>query len=160
MSLYYIGDTKIYGKGLFTKNDIKKGEIITILRGKVLTGIKYEYDFTEDAKKWIQIDKLNWLKSRAGSFLNHSCNPNASISGRKIVALRNIKKDEEITYDYDTRDWDEWGWQLKCKCGSKNCRKIIRGYKHLPQKLKNKYIKLDLIPDFLIRLDSGERLED
>jgi len=156
---FWIKETHQYGKGVFARKKIQKGATVTLLTGKVFTGMKYEKGFHEgDARTWIQIDKLRWLKSKLGSYLNHSCDPNAGIFGRKLVALRNISEDEEITFDYDTHDWNEWGLYLHCKCRSQNCRKVIRGYKYLSASLKKKYQQLSLIPNFLIRLDNREKL--
>ena len=53
-----------------------------------------------------------------------------------------IKKDEEIIIDYTMLEYDwapEGDWTAQCRCWSKNCRKIVRGYKYLPSKLKKKY---------------------
>jgi uncharacterized protein len=43
-----------------------------------------------------------------------------------MEAIRDIKKGEEITYDYATSETLN-NWKMECKCGSKNCRKIISG---------------------------------
>ena len=56
---------------------------------------------------------------------NHSCDPNCDtdiIKGKiYIMALRDIKKGEEITYDYGFEfDKDDYKDHV-CKCGSKNC---------------------------------------
>jgi hypothetical protein len=57
-----------------------------------------------------------------------------------FVALRNIKKGEEITYNYLTTEYDlvRDNLDFDCKCGSKNGR--IKGFKFLTksQKLKLK----------------------
>ena len=63
---------------------------------------------------------VDWNPAR---FLNHSCSPNAEaheIDGRIwIVALRDIKAGEEITfnYNYDLEDYREH----PCRCGALNC---------------------------------------
>lgn len=63
---------------------------------------------------------VNWNPAR---FINHSCSPNAEahdIEGRIwIVAVRDIKAGEEITfnYNYDLEDYREH----PCKCGAANC---------------------------------------
>ena len=59
--------------------------------------------------------------------------------GLGIFATRDIKKDEEITFDYSMIVADEW--KLKCSCGSPSCRKIIGKYRDLPDELKKKYDK-------------------
>ena len=63
---------------------------------------------------------VEWNPAR---FINHSCSPNAEAQeadGRIwIVALREIKAGEEITfnYNYDLEDYREH----PCKCGAGNC---------------------------------------
>ncbi len=47
-------------------------------------------------------------------------------NGMGIFASQDIKKGEEITFDYSSTEADPY-WKMKCKCGSFNCRKIING---------------------------------
>ena len=58
------------------------------------------------------------------------------------------KKDEEIFYDYSTT-MDEDSWTLQCKCGSQNCRKIVKDFKFLPQELQKKYLELNIVQNFI-----------
>lgn len=44
---------------------------------------------------------------------------------------------------------DEDNWTMKCNCGDKDCRKIIKDFKHLPRSTKEKYIKLGIVPDYV-----------
>ena len=64
--------------------------------------------------------------------MNHSCEPNCVIMGRtRIVALRRIEAGEEVTFDYSTNvGWD--GFSMRCRCGTKGCRKVVRSYAFLP----------------------------
>jgi hypothetical protein len=51
--------------------------------------------------------------------------------------MRPIKKDEELTYDYEmTEDSD---WRMKCECGSPICRKMIGAYANMPPEIRLKY---------------------
>lgn len=86
------------------------------------------------------------------SYINHSCAPNAyvdfkTIGKSKYVALRDIAPGEEITVDYTLGAIDQIGsivdkyglyrWKLPCRCGSKNCRRIVTGdFFSLPLKLQ------------------------
>ena len=58
-------------------------------------------------------------------FINHSCEPNCDteeIEGRVwIVARRNIKAGEELTYDYNLYDGD-LDDPAPCYCAAKKCR--------------------------------------
>ena len=71
-------------------------------------------------KKYDINGNVKWNTAR---FINHSCNPNAEASNDDghiwIEALRDIKKGDEITYNYgyDLESFEEH----PCKCGSANC---------------------------------------
>jgi SET domain-containing protein len=57
---------------------------------------------------------------------NHSCDANTGLDGLNVVALRNISRNEELTLDY-SQFLDENMESFQCKCGSPNCRGLIRG---------------------------------
>jgi D-alanine-D-alanine ligase len=57
---------------------------------------------------------------------NHSCDPNCAYDGLDVVALRKIKKGEELTLDY-AQFLDKNMEPFHCNCGSKNCRGLIMG---------------------------------
>jgi D-alanine-D-alanine ligase len=52
---------------------------------------------------------------------NHSCNPNTAFEGLNLIALRDIRRGEELTLDY-TLLCDETMIPFECACGSANCR--------------------------------------
>ncbi|MEI6155402.1 MAG: SET domain-containing protein-lysine N-methyltransferase, partial [Deltaproteobacteria bacterium] len=58
--------------------------------------------------------------------VNHSCEPTCGFRGQiTLVAMRDIKRDEQITFDYAMTDWGspELGWtEMRCACGSALCR--------------------------------------
>ena len=139
----HISKRRLHGKGLFAIKDIKKGEVVFIIKGK-------EINFLIDSKKSARAAGLNWVgvgKNRWVDpinhcvYFNHSCNPNTAIKGTvTVVATRNIKKDEEVTFDYSLNESDIF-WSIKCNCGSHNCRRIIKSIQFLPKKSYNKYLK-------------------
>jgi uncharacterized protein len=134
----YISRTSWTGRGLFAKVDFKKGDIIFTLQGVLKKG-KYPW-YVGD--RWIQIEKYQWVapfRSNPGYYINHSCNPNSGIKDSvKIVAMKNIRRGEEVTYDYSTSE-SENGWYLICHCKNKNCRRIIRSYEFLSAEVKLRY---------------------
>lgn len=87
----------------------------------------------------IQFEKHKWRDSNSiARCLSHSCEPNCGIQDLfKIVAMRDIKKDEELCWDYEMSENSDW--QMECLCGSKNCRKLIGVYKYMPQNIREKY---------------------
>ena len=131
----YIQKTQRCGKGLFAVNKIKKGKVIGLLHGKVCFWNNDDRKLNDDY--FMQVDWDKWLYVLPPErYLNHSCEPNAGIKGRRVIALRNIQKDEEITVDYDLFEY--WN-QMSCSCGSKKCRKVIKGYEYLPYAVQRKY---------------------
>jgi hypothetical protein len=50
-----------------------------------------------------------------------------------------MKEGEEITIDYSTIEGDPL-WEMKCACGEKNCRKIIRSIHSMPKKQFERYL--------------------
>lgn len=144
----YVAGSKIAGRGVFANKSIKKNEFIFLFKGKL---VRYNYDSNYKlGSKWLGIGKNIWLdilKDCSGYYINHSCDPNAGLKGKKtIVAMKNIKKDEEVTIDYSITEDDPY-WRMNCKCGNKTCRKIIRGIRFLPKNLFKKYY--NFIPKFL-----------
>jgi hypothetical protein len=58
--------------------------------------------------------------------LNHSCDANLGIRGEiTLVAMRDIRMDEELTHDWAMTDSDDY--TVECKCGSATCRKVLTG---------------------------------
>lgn len=134
MKKIYVGESKISGKGIFAGEDIKKGQQIQRFSGKF---IKKEIKNEKEAQRfanWVGVGKNKWLNPNPTKlrFLNHSCDPSAAIVGtRTIMALKNIPKGEEITFDYSLTDADPY-WYMKCKCESRKCRKIITSIYSIP----------------------------
>jgi len=63
-------------------------------------------------------------------WLNHHCRPNAAVRDRSLVALRPIAAAEEITFDYNTTEYD-MASPFECLCGAPDCAGFIRGFRHL-----------------------------
>lgn len=148
MEKIHIRYSKNTGRGLFANTRFKKDQVLFTVEGK----LKFE---SYDSKYWIGarwfgIDDKTWLStSRNGYayYLNHSCNPNSGIRDKVvIVAMRDIKKGEEITLDYSITEADPY-WKMKCKCGNRNCRSIIRSIQFLPEEVYERYEPF--VPEFL-----------
>jgi SET domain-containing protein len=145
MPKVYIKESDIAGRGLFARVAIKKGEIVYIAKGKMTHWVVKDARTSATGPNWIGVGKDVWLSPRDGNYLeftNHSCEPNMAIKGKvTFIALRNIKKDEELTFDYSTTEEDMlWRSPFRCACGSKHCRKIIRSIQHLPSKTFKRYL--------------------
>jgi hypothetical protein len=131
MKLYKNKKSNIHRNGLSAAINIKKGQKIIQYKGKKVTLRKTENDPKYDNAKPIYLFTLNKHYDLDGDFkfntarlINHSCEPNCEVLEDKrklwIFALRNIKKNEELTYDYGF-SFDKDYKQYICKCGVKNC---------------------------------------
>ncbi len=122
------------GKGIFAAKDFKKNQRITVIEGPVIKkATVYSIQFGD--KKHIN------TKSPA-RFSNHSCDPNCGIKVYKghpfLVSIKNIKKGDEINWDYAMSEY-VFDYSMPCFCKNKKCRKLIDGYKNLDNKIKKKY---------------------
>ncbi len=142
---YYIAQSSIDGFGIFAKRAIKKGEVALILKGNVChecTNVDHKKYFCKKCADWVGVDKNTWIDPIVPiKYINHSCNPNVGIKGRVTFrAIRNIKKDEELCFDYSTTEEDGVEWSIHCKCNYKHCRKKIGGIIDLPRFVFKKYL--------------------
>jgi hypothetical protein len=62
-------------------------------------------------------------------FTNHSCQPNAQLRGHVFFALRPIEPWQEITFHYDTTEY-EMAEPFDCRCGAANCDGRIQGFRY------------------------------
>jgi uncharacterized protein len=154
MENIYIGHTVHTGRGIFAGVRFKKGQALFRLEGEVVVD-SYSLNYRV-GPRWIGIGDKTWLapsRNSPGYYINHSCDPNAVLKDNLVVvAMRAITKGEEITFDYSLTEADP-NWRMRCKCGSRNCRKIIRSIQFLPEELYRKYEPY--VPAFLrkARLD-------
>lgn len=130
----YIDDSNISGKGLFAGENINQGEPILSFGGMfALQKDRYSGDYLSSTfvgvSETIILCELINSEKDISDFINHSCNPNVGmLDCITILAIRNIRKDEEIVCDYAFWEADE-KWKLKniCNCGYEKCRKNISG---------------------------------
>lgn len=138
------------GLGVYAACDFKKGELIYKLKGKKINSKNLFFNiknFRNNICNPLQIGRRSYFMLDNFSILfNHSCDPNAGIKNKStLFALRNIKKGEEISYDYSTTI-DE---SFICQCGSKNCRGAISDFFALPKNIQKYYIKNNAVPNFI-----------
>lgn len=138
-----------FGKGIFAKKFIKKGEEIFKFTGNLIN-FKQTLERENNFGDPLQIGKDLYLNlEEPMRFINHSCNPNAGIKNNVVlIAFDDIRKGEEIYFDYSTT-MDEDHWVMQCKCGNANCRNIIKDFKYLPAQVKQKYLDLKIVQEFI-----------
>lgn len=163
--LIIVEHSPIAGMGAFALQDIPQGAVVHHMVGEVATLdelIVRVHAGAEAASDPFQIedDLFIDLEETSRSF-NHSCAPNVYVRGNnELVALRPIRKGEEITYDYaTTMKYDAEKilasghqlWTCTCFCGAETCRGIIHEFKTLPQERQDYYITHRYLPDFMLR---------
>ena len=119
-----IKESRISGLGVFAVRDFKKGEIV--LRWDVSQQLSKEEasQASESEKNYIAFFDGKYILQKAPErHVNHSCEPNTFVKDFCDIALRDIKKGEEITSDYSTVPVPSMN--IKCNCGSEKCRGII-----------------------------------
>lgn len=131
------------GKGLFATRDIRKGERLFCVTGKVRREA-YAPGYNHIGPRWLAIGVEKWLipvRTCPWWYLNHSCRPNVGLKGKvTVVAMRRIRKGEELTLDYAVTEHDPY-WSMRCLCDEKSCRKVVRSILFLPRRLAKKYEK-------------------
>jgi hypothetical protein len=130
------------GNAVYALEPIEKGELIAVFGGAV-----YGYDAFNRLSDRVrslslQVEDLHFLVPQLigeGDYVNHSCNPNAGLSGQiGLVAMRKIKSGEEVCFDYamcDTLPYDEF----ECCCNTPNCRRKITGNDWQKPDLQKRY---------------------
>ena len=151
MKKIYIAKSRIQGKGLFAGESIPKGEKIQYIQGtKVKAKPKNEKDRAKMAN-WYGMGRYTWVDPGDTPFryLNHSCEPNAAVAGKKtLIALEHIKPDDELTIDYSMTDADPH-WSLECRCGAKTCRKHVRAIYTVPPEVFKRH--MPYVPQYFQR---------
>jgi SET domain-containing protein len=116
----------IAGLGMFACGPIKRGRFIARYSGRKIDTDKAD----ELNNKYLFEINTRWTidgssRRNVARYINHSCRPNAEPyfvkHVIKIRAIKNIKPDEEITYNYGRGYFDCFIKAVGCKCIA--CRK-------------------------------------
>ena len=113
---------EIKGSGLITLVPFSKDDIVFRFAGDILP---YQTLYTLQIKRGAYVHDPYFM----GKVL-HSCDPNMAcdMSTLTFTALRDIMPDEYLTMDYESTE-EELFREFSCRCGSINCRGLIRGWK-------------------------------
>ncbi len=109
------------------------------------------YESVDD--HYVQIGKDSYMGPSGGldDFVNHSCDPNSGLvitnTRVELVAIRDIKSGEEITWDYSTTMYGD-DWKMNCQCNSVYCRHVVGNFIDLPDEIRKKYIQLGVVPSY------------
>lgn len=125
------------GIGSFARASIKKGEVVEILGGVLMTDEAFHafqqtiprYNAIQVGENLHLVERLEVTTQRAGGSLNHSCDSNLWLADEvTLVARRDIATGEELTIDYALFTVQEdWQMDRPCRCGVPDCRRTITG---------------------------------
>ena len=138
-----VRDSPIHGKGMFAQKDIKKGEVVFIKGGYILT--RDEFYSNGTINSYLPLDDYYFLAAKSKEdelqiklYNNHSCDPNCGLRGEiTFIAIKDIRQGEELTCDYAFIDNEDY--EFECSCGSVNCRQIVTGRDWKIKELQEKY---------------------
>jgi hypothetical protein len=160
------------GLGVYARRAIAAGEEILQMTGPEVT-------FDEAVAKGdeqcytLQIGPTQYVDlAEPGRYANHSCDPNAGVIGGAraraaagnaralgltLLAIRPIRRGEEVCFDYSTT-MDEDHWTMPCRCGSPDCRGVVADFKELPKALRQRYLALGIVQPFIANQPANLRL--
>jgi len=136
-----VRDSPIHGRGVYAARPIRAGERIIEYTGELISwkeadrrppsdpdDPQHTFFFAlDDGKRVIDAN----VGGNSARWINHSCDPNCETeeteAGRVYIdALRNIRRGEELHYDYclivEGKITKKLKRQYRCLCGAANCR--------------------------------------
>jgi len=137
--LYIVRDSKVHGKGVFAARKIAAGTQIIEYAGERISwkdadrrhnannpDSTHTFFFSLENRKVID----GGSQGNDARWINHSCAPNCGAREENkrifIYALRDIKRGEELNYDYGLVLEERYTAKLKrsyqCLCGASTCR--------------------------------------
>jgi len=140
-----VRESGTHGRGLYARRAIRKGEIVSVRGGHILTppmlrGRRrppgyWGYPIADG----IVLGPLTKRETETVMmFLNHSCAPNVGIRGQILfVAMRNVRRGEELTIDYAMFGGDPK--PMRCRCGVAARRGVITAADWRRKDLQRKY---------------------
>jgi hypothetical protein len=124
--LITISDSGIHGVGLFSTADILRNQVLGQIEDQQVQFAVGDAEESERIKNWIGLGADEWIDTSNSifRFINHSCEPNVVLFGRKVVATKDIRSGDEVVMDYSLTDADEH-WNIRCNCKKAGCRSDI-----------------------------------
>ena len=138
--MWKVKKSTVHGSGVFATENISKDTRIIEYIGEKIARSEGDKRSERRIKKYLHSKKTgsvyifelnsrydidgspNYNKAR---YINHSCNPNCEVEIAQghiwISSIKNIKKGQELSYDYGYEFDKEDYTDHECRCGSKNC---------------------------------------
>ena len=141
--LIKVKQSEVHGKGVFAVTDIPKNTKIIEYTGERISWKVAEERHPHDPQQpnhtfYFGLEDGSTIDAKYGGneamWINHSCKPNCQALEEDfgkttrvfLYAKKNIKKGEELFYDYGLVVDEKMTKQLKkdyeCRCGAKRCR--------------------------------------
>ena len=129
-----LGESKIQGRGVFTRENILKGEKLMEFGGEPISRRQMESGDYRIRSIWpVGRDAFIALPNSdphisLDEYLNHSCDANAWLDDEvTLTARRDIEPGEEITLDQGTWNIEDAYIEDRepCSCGGETCRGML-----------------------------------
>ena len=137
-----VRSSDVHAAGVFTTAPIKNGRKVVEYTGPRITKEEGDKVYEKrDITYLFAVGKGSRVIDGHGiaMFINHSCDPNCEtdeIDGKIwILAIRDIRPGEELTYDYNLFDGEENDPAL-CHCKAKHCRGSLYSERELRKRRK------------------------
>lgn len=146
------------GLGIFAKKNFLPSERIFEVKGAFISGDEDDQIDEKTRSNAFRFDRETYISPQGeiGDFLNHSCSPNAVVRkiGTKlfVTAVDRIVKGKEIFIDYSTILAKDDSWEMRCNCGSKICRRVIKKFDSLPKPTREAYLTRGMAPDYILAI--------
>ncbi|HKX50554.1 MAG TPA: SET domain-containing protein-lysine N-methyltransferase [Candidatus Binatia bacterium] len=141
---YSVRNSPIHGRGVFALTQISKGTRIVEYKGELITDDEADRRYAhlhEHSPHTMLFSLDNNLvidatrRGNSARWINHSCAPNCQVEeeGTRIFidARRDIRPEEELTYDYNLQLGERHTRAAKrahaCFCGTRRCRGTMLG---------------------------------
>ena len=161
----FVGPARL-GRGLFAGRTFAPGETIIRITGRVLDHRVLWNRGGRFAANCLRFGPETYLDpgDSPGRFVNHSCEPNAGIGKANnrlfLFAARRIRARQEILIDYSTTIGDDDIWTMRCRCGARACRRVVKRFGSLPLDTQRGYLRGGLVPGYIVRTLLASRPAD
>ena len=107
------GDKVTDGCGLFSTENYNSGDLIRRLEGPIVN---------KPTRTSIEISEGSHIEDKYGIYMNHSFNPSCKIHHGYIVAIKDIKDGDELTFNYNENETE-----MACPFTDRDSGKKVQG---------------------------------
>ena len=131
-----ICDTEGKGRGLLASRQFGRNDLIMSAKAIGVSDVRCSHSVQTGWDEHVVMDLPAIL-------INHSCDANVGIQDNELgaydfFAIKNIIKGEELVWDYNASEW-EISTPFQCACGSARCQRLLRGFKHDGDHIRQAY---------------------